>query len=141
MNVLPLRRNTSAEVYQQIVENKVLSKRRLQTYDALYWHGPMTANEIVVSINSRGGHVPTNSISPRLAELERAGAIAAVGERVCAVTGYNVIVWDVTSKLPNKKDFKNPKRKFWIVGQLVFRTEKEAAFAAGSQEIIPVIER
>jgi hypothetical protein len=39
---------------------------------------------------------------PRFAELERVGVIAVVGEKDCSVTGRNVLLWDVTEKLPIK---------------------------------------
>jgi hypothetical protein len=136
-------RQTSREVYELIENNGLLSKRRFQTYRALYFYGPMTANEIVDCIQKDGVRLQPNSISPRLAELERSGAVAAYGTRKCAITGYDVTLWDVTSKLPDKQKIKNPKRKFWIAGQIAFSSEKEAEAQAAKfgQEVIRVIER
>jgi hypothetical protein len=136
-------RQTSREVYELIENNGLLSKRRFQTYRALYFYGPMTANEIVDCIQKDGVRVQPHSISPRLAELERSGAVAASGVRVCSITGYEVTLWDVTAKLPNKLAIKNPKRKFWIAGQIAFSNEKAAEEQAAKfgQEVIRVIER
>lgn len=95
-------RDTSIAVYHQIVAEGLLSKRRLQVYDCLYKHGPMTQNETYVELNVP--NLQQSSIMPRFAELKDMGVIRETGKRICTVTGRTVLEWDVTSKLPVKKD-------------------------------------
>lgn len=91
-------RETSAEAYQLIKNNGLLSRRRFQVYDALYHYGPMTTGEIWRRLSPSGAQL--NSISPRTAELKDRGVIRTIGERKCSVTGMNVLLWDVTRCLP-----------------------------------------
>jgi hypothetical protein len=142
-------RQTSREAYDTIVKNGMLSKRRFQVYHTLFFSGPLTAGEITALINtSLGMNVQLNSISPRLAEMERSGAVTSVGERACTVTGHNAIIWDVTGKLPNRYEQRQPKRKFWIVknqiGALTACTVEGQANNLASingGEVIRVVER
>ncbi len=94
-------RQTSIEAYQTIRESGLLSRRRLEAYDILFNHGPMTAQELDRKAGSVG-------LWKRLSELEAVGVVATVGERDCKVTNMNAILWDVTDKLPIK--FEKPKR-------------------------------
>lgn len=91
-------RKTSVLVYNQIKEEGTLSKRRWETYDALFRSGPMTINETLKCLP----YSQHKSISPRFAELRDMGAIEEVGERECFVTGRVCILWDVSGKLPKK---------------------------------------
>ena len=43
-----------------------------------------------------------NGMGSRLSELRSVGAVYEVGTRRCSVTGHNVILWDVTDRLPLK---------------------------------------
>jgi len=90
-------RKTSRIAYKQIQEQGLLSQRRFEVYEALFYHGPLTANEAREHI---GGHVPLNSVSPRMAELKDRGVVVEVGEKICSVTGKKAILWDVTDSLP-----------------------------------------
>lgn len=89
-------RHTSIETYHQIREEGLLSKIRFQVYDVLYQHGPLTQNEVARRIPGAVQH----SVSPRFAELESLGVVSASDERMCAVSGRNVLTWRVTGKLP-----------------------------------------
>lgn len=60
----------------------------------------MTANEVFEQLNLK-----TNQ-SGRFTEMLEMGVIQEVGERVCSITGRNVILWDVTDQLPKKKERK-----------------------------------
>lgn len=88
-------RRTSYAAYMKIEANGLLSKARLAVYQELFQRGPMTAGELAESIN-----MVRNNCATRLAELRDRGVVAEVGERECTVTHKNVIVWDVTDKLP-----------------------------------------
>lgn len=95
-------RKTSIEAYNTIKENGLLSKRRLEVYEALFEFGPCTGGELFRKANAKQKNIPNANIVTRLGELRRVGVVAEVGERKCAATGMNVIVWDVTDKLPLK---------------------------------------
>lgn len=88
-------RRTSAAVYHQIESEGLLSRVRFLVYEILYHRGPLTAAEVW----QRTGESRV-TISPRFAELLDRGVIYEVRERRCAVTGREVIEWDVTSNLP-----------------------------------------
>lgn len=76
---------------------------RMQTYELLYKFGPMTAVEMVRKNRERyGNESGIDSYHKRLSELRDIGVVYEVRERVCSVTGRNVIEWDVTDKLPGK---------------------------------------
>lgn len=95
-------RRTSIDVYHQIEAEGLLSKRRWEVYDYLFKHGPLTQREVSDSIATEYAH--HQSYTPRFAELEARGVIESVGERPCSVTGRNVLVWDVTDRLPVEPD-------------------------------------
>lgn len=94
-------RDTSIQAYNMIKDNGMLSRRRFQVYDVLFKHGPLTQNEAFKYI-SKNDNVTQQSIGPRFAELQRAGAIQEVGKTLCSITGNLCIKWDVTKKLPTK---------------------------------------
>jgi hypothetical protein len=90
-------RRTSYEAYRALEASGVLTTLRGKVYAWLYSNGPATQNEI----NQYGfPGTKTDSIKPRLAELRRMGLVHEVGTRECAITGRNVIVWDVTGNTP-----------------------------------------
>jgi len=96
-------RDTSKLARDTIEKNGLLSKLKLQTYLALFEHGPCTAGELFFLA---GWHHTKNNhnISSRLGELRDIGVVKEVGERPCNRTGHTVIVWDVTSRLPLKSE-------------------------------------
>lgn len=93
-------RQTSIDIYRHIEENGLLSKRRLEVYQCLYHHGPLSQNETSYKLRGKLDW----GINPRFVELERMGAIKAVGERLDRHSGNNVTVWDVTSQIPKRLD-------------------------------------
>lgn len=92
-------RRTSALAFQRIQDDGLLGRLQFQVYSALYHHGPLTALEVCRHLGRLSLQV---SVSPRMAELKRMGAIEEVGERVCSVTGKLAITWDVTDALPTR---------------------------------------
>lgn len=100
-------RQTSIDVYNQIKNEGLLSKLRWVVYDAVYEHGPMTAQEtwhLLRDAAARRGEARINGITPRFSELERFGVIRRIRERPCRVTGRNCDEWDVTDSLPGELD-------------------------------------
>lgn len=92
-------RRTSREAYEKILREGLLPNRRMQVYEWLYERGPATAREVerafILDGNHHGRHV-----NKRLPELREQGVVEELGERQCAVTGENAILWDVTDALP-----------------------------------------
>jgi hypothetical protein len=71
--------------------------RRRVILEILTEHGGMTAREVAGELHRRG-ITPTderNYAAPRLTELCDAGKIRAVGKKLCAHSGRNVVVWAV----------------------------------------------
>lgn len=97
-------RETSIETYNAIKREGLLSKRRWEAYNLLFQHGPMTANELmdVAERTKQANHIVMETLSKRMSELRKMGAIKEVGERSCKITGRNCIEWDVTKNKPTK---------------------------------------
>ena len=100
-------RQTSIDCYNQIKQEGLLSKRRLQVFESVFNNAPCTASEVFNEKNFK-----TNQ-SGRFTELRDLGVIYEKGERLCRVTGRNVIEWDLTDRLPVniKKSNKTKKHK------------------------------
>lgn len=99
-------RSTSAATFRRIKEDGLLSKRRLQVYEALYEFGPCTGSELYRQMALRSA-VSNSNVVTRLGELRDCGAAYEVRERKCQVSGQMVIEWDVTEKVPTEL----PKKK------------------------------
>lgn len=98
-------RQTSIDCYNAIKAEGLLSKRRLQVYESIFNYAPCTASEVFNDKNLK-----TNQ-SGRFTELRDLGVIYEKGERLCNVTGRNVIEWDLTDRLPvNTKSSTNTKK-------------------------------
>jgi Fe2+ or Zn2+ uptake regulation protein len=93
-------RETSIDVYHKIEEEGLLSRLRFQVYSVLFHHGPMTAMEVCEKLKELKMPVKQVSVSPRMSELRDRGVVKECGEKLCAVTQHNSILWDVTNKLP-----------------------------------------
>ena len=89
-------RQTSIDCYNEIKANGLLSKRRLEVYEAILKNAPCTSNEALEDIYS-GSH----GIGSRTSELRDVGVIYEKGIRKCRVTGRNVIEWDLTDDAIN----------------------------------------
>lgn len=99
-------RTTSIESYNKIREGSLLSERRLQVYEVLFEHGPMTANELFRILMGKTTITQSN-IHARLNEMREMGCVREIGKRECSVTNNKVILWDVTDSLPEKLKEKN----------------------------------
>lgn len=101
-------RQTSINCYNQIKAEGLLSKRRLQTLQALIKIAPCTATELQNSMDYNDGG---RDCMKRLSELRDLGVIYEKTERNCKITGRVVIEWDLTDKLPiNSKVITNTKK-------------------------------
>lgn len=101
-------RRTSIDAYNKIKENGLLSRRRLEVYEVLFYNGPLTSGEAFQLLNKLSPIRNLTQSRARFTELCQMGVIYEVRTRVCRVTGMNVIEWDVTDRLPIKLE--KPKR-------------------------------
>jgi len=98
-------RQTSIDCFNQIKQEGLLSKRRLEVYEALLSSAPCTSSEAIRNAKTTFG---VFGVSSRFTELRDLGVIYEKGEKQCSITGRNVIEWDLTDKLPT--NFKNPRK-------------------------------
>lgn len=101
-------RDTSIEIYRKITDEGLLSKKRMQVYDIIYNHGPMTGSQVAAKyklMHSSAKH--SESIRNRITELVKQKVVKEVDTKECPVTGNNVLWFDVTANLP----VKIPKKK------------------------------
>jgi hypothetical protein len=87
-------RQTSKQAYDEIFYNGLLSEARWKSYKDLFWNGPSTAREQEARTGDCNGH-------RRLRDLVDLGVALEVGTRVCTITGMEVVLWDVTDRLPS----------------------------------------
>lgn len=95
-------RNTSVEAYNKIKDEGLLSRRRLQVYDVLYKHGPLTATGITNLIPGFKSSSVGFNVHARLCEMREMGCVEELGTKICSITGMTVILWDVTKEVPVK---------------------------------------
>jgi hypothetical protein len=77
----------------------MLSKRRLAVYEALYYSGPCTANELYEHL-PKSKSANAGNITTRLGELRDMGCVDELAPRRCGVTGRMCIVWRTNGFLP-----------------------------------------
>lgn len=100
-------RQTSIDTYNEIKNSGLLSKRRMEVYDVLFHHGPMTANDLVRHNKLHHPYANQTGWNARFSELERMKAIKEVGLKKDDVSGNECIVWDVTDEIPIKLEKSN----------------------------------
>ena len=102
-------RKTSIECFNKIKQEGLLSKRRLEVYEALYTSAPCTSSEAIRNAKTTFG---VFGVSSRFTELRDLGVIYEKDVRPCKVTGRNVIEWDLTDRLPvNVKNTNKTKKQ------------------------------
>ena len=103
-------RETSIDCFNQIKEEGLLSKRRLEVYEALLSTAPCTSSEAIRNAKTTFG---VFGVSSRFTELRDLGVIYEKCVRPCRITGRNVIEWDLTDRLPVdiKKSNKTKKQR------------------------------
>ena len=103
----PRVKRTSRMTFFDIIDNGLLSKQRMSIYKILFLHGPVTGREVNRHHDSVSGH-------KRLSELKRLDVADTYGTKVCEVTGREAEAWDVTGRMPFKKEegvSPHPKKK------------------------------
>ena len=101
-------RQTSIDCYNKIKLEGLLSKRRLEVYEALLSTAPCTSSEAIRNAKTTFG---VFGVSSRFTELRDLGVIYEKDVRPCKVTGRNVIEWDLTDRLPINFKNKNKTKK------------------------------
>lgn len=115
-------RQTSIDSYNALKNSKALGAKQWHVYEMLYHYGPLTSNETAEKLRTMGVVRNKPSVTPRFAELSDMKLIAAVGTRLCTVSGRNNVIWDVTNASAPVPRVRKPSRK-----QLLERiTELEA---------------
>jgi hypothetical protein len=91
---------TSLEAYENIKASGALGTMQWLVYDAIFHHGPITAN----ALNHLLGRPGQTSFSyhKRLSELRDMGVIKKYGTSTSNDTGQNVYQWVITGALPTK---------------------------------------
>jgi len=110
-------RQTSIDALNEIKTSGLLSKRRLEVYEALFYYGPLTANDLVRQMKQQYSNANQTGWNARFSELERMEVIIQVGTKQDDISGHECIVWDVTGKLPTPLP-KEPSKK-QVKSQLV----------------------
>jgi hypothetical protein len=80
-----------------------LPKRRAEAYELVYRFGPATAAEIVsrANLHSHGGRGMAGNLHARLNELVEQDVVSVTQTRICAITGHDVMEFDITGRGPN----------------------------------------
>jgi len=121
-------RRTSVSAYREIEANGLLSKRRLEVYECLFKDGPLTGAQVAVKI--RRPNQVSETVRNRITELVKLGVAYEVKEVDCPVTHRQVILFDVTERLP--KDYEKPKTKAQIIKELETRLIDSEAVILGN---------
>ena len=91
-------RQTSIDCYNEIKQNGLLSKKRLEVYEAILRKAPCTSGEAFSIMTTKENQITQSRA--RFTELRELGVIYEKDIRPCMVTGRNVIEWDLTDNLP-----------------------------------------
>tara|TARA_B110001452_G_scaffold119868_1_gene99454 strand:+ start:121 stop:543 length:423 start_codon:yes stop_codon:yes gene_type:complete len=95
-------RQTSIDCYNEIKENKLLSKKRFEVFEAILKTAPCTSGEAFSTMTTKENQISQSRA--RFTELRELGVIYEKDVRKCRITNRNVIEWDLTGRLP--KDVK-----------------------------------
>lgn len=112
-------RLTSIQAYNKIVENGLLSKRRLQVFEFIVNNAPCTQKQAWEHFRAdhHSGASSGGGITSRFVELERLGVIEEVDQLRDPDTGMMNTVYDVTGKMPDQermKKIKNSHKETWV---------------------------
>jgi hypothetical protein len=95
-------RETSLETYRMIQENGLLSKRKWETYDYVFHHGPCTSKQAYQNLCEYKRTNPSSYIG-RFTDLHGEGVFKIVGRATDPDSGMPCYLWDVTKGLPIKR--------------------------------------
>ena len=93
-------KRTSLEVYNKLVSDGTLSRKRLEVAEFIATYGPTYQRKAhkVLGKLSKGN---SSTYMSRFCELEAMGVITVVGEGVDEDTGNRVKLYDLTGNMPN----------------------------------------
>lgn len=102
-------RRTSREAYEQIKSEGLLARMNMAIYEYLFHYGPLTSREVLAGV--KGICRDVGVVSSRLSALTRMEVVFERGTKKCSVTGREVIVFDVTDKLPRPDPMASKEKK------------------------------
>jgi len=105
-------RQTSIDCYNEIKANGLLSKKRLEVYEAICKNAPCTSAEAYSTMITKENQISQSRA--RFTELRELGVIYEKGIRKCKITGRKVIEWDLTYKLPLDIKINNNTKKLRV---------------------------
>jgi hypothetical protein len=91
-------RQTSIDCYNQIKAEGLLSKRRLEVYEAILKSAPCSSGEAFSKMLTSSNVISQSRA--RFTELRELGVIYEIGVKKCSITNRNVIEWDLTDEIP-----------------------------------------
>jgi hypothetical protein len=95
-----MKRVTSKNILERIIENGSLSKSRLDCYRILHGQNIAITAEELRSIARKMGFPNWIHFPKRLSELERMMAVETCPERKCRITGNEAVTWRITGLMP-----------------------------------------
>jgi hypothetical protein len=90
---------TSIIAYHKIKENNLLSKKRMEVYEALIKFGPCSSGELIKYAKLQKDGIPVQARA-RLNELEERKVAEVIETRPCKITGNKVKIYRVIDALP-----------------------------------------
>jgi hypothetical protein len=128
---------TSIAAYNKILENGLLSKKRLEVYREIFRYQPISINKLIMNLAKEGQN--TGCITGRISELQALGVIEPWGTEI-APTGHEVMLWRTTDnlpgKLPKKKTRKQLEMEILRLTQIVHRVEQDINWMLNNEKFL-----
>lgn len=115
-------RQTSIDCYNQIKAEGLLSKRRLEVYEAILKSAPCSSGEAFSKMLTSSNVISQSRA--RFTELRELGVIYEVGVKKCSITNRNVIEWDLTDNIPLELEKNKTKSKKTKINEVLFLIER-----------------
>lgn len=115
-------RQTSIDCYNQIKAEGLLSKRRLEVYEAILKSAPCSSGEAFSKMLTSSNVISQSRA--RFTELRELGVIYEVGVKKCSITNRNVIEWDLTDNIPFELEKNKSKSKKTKINEVLFLIER-----------------
>jgi len=115
-------RQTSIDCYNQIKAEGLLSKRRLEVYEAILKSAPCSSGEAFSKMLTSSNVISQSRA--RFTELRELGVIYEVGVKKCSITNRNVIEWDLTDNIPFELEKNKTKSKKTKINEVLFLIER-----------------
>jgi len=96
-------RKTSIATYIDIERSGLLSKKRLEVFRILHDEGPLTGAQVSkIHGETYGANTVSETVRNRITELYEYGVVEEAGKGPCPITGREVIIWQVSGRMPVK---------------------------------------